>query len=88
MAADNNCHLFSWNYNYITNVLRLWTLSRTTLLSWYKEGKTNPDLIEQEIVSGNGITWAICKSAPHPRQITMPESHQSVFYRPDALPAA
>ena len=51
-------------------------------------GKTNLDLLEQEIVSGSGISWAICKSAPRSRQITMPASHHSVFYRPDALPAA
>jgi len=38
-------------------------------------------------VSGSGISWAICKSAPWPRQITMPASHHSVFYRLDALPA-
>jgi len=38
------------------------------------ESKTNLDLLEQETVSGSGISWAICKSAPHPvsRQITMP----------------
>jgi len=51
-------------------------------------GKTNLDLMEQEIVSGSGISWVICKSAPRSRQITMPASHHSVFYRPDALPAA
>jgi len=45
-------------------------------------------LLEQEIVSGSGISWAICKSAPRSRQITMPAPHYSVFYRPDALPAA
>jgi len=39
-------------------------------------------------VSGSGISWAICKSAPRSRQITMPASHHSVFYRPDALLAA
>jgi len=38
-------------------------------------------------VSGSGITSALCKSAPWPRHITMPASHHSVFYRPDALPA-
>jgi len=37
------------------------------------------DLLEQETVSGSGISRAICKSAPHPRQITMPASHHSVF---------
>ena len=45
-------------------------------------------LLKQETVSGSGISWAICKFAPHSRQITMPAPHQSVFYRPDALPAA
>jgi len=38
-------------------------------------------------VSGSGISWAICKSAPRSRQITTPATHHSVFYRPDALPA-
>jgi len=28
-----------------------------------QEGKTNLDLLEQEIVSGSSISWAICKSA-------------------------
>jgi len=28
--------------------------------------KTNVDFLEQETVSGSGISWAICKSAPHP----------------------
>ena len=36
-------------------------------------------------VSGSGISWAICKSAPHSRQITTPAPHHSVFYRPDAF---
>jgi len=33
----------------------------------------------QETVNGSGISWAICKSAPHPRQITLPAPHHSVF---------
>ena len=45
-------------------------------------------LLKQETVSGSGISWAICKSSPHSRQITMPAPHHSVFYRPDAIPAA
>jgi len=44
-------------------------------------------LLKQETVSVSGISWAICKSAPCSRQITMPAPHYSVFYRPDALPA-
>ena len=44
--------------------------------------------LKQETVSGSGIRWAICKSAPRSRHITIPAPHHSVFYRPDALPAA
>jgi len=57
-------------------------------VSRYHKGKTNLDLLKQETVSGSGISWAICNSAPRSRQITMPAPHRSVFYRPDALPAA
>ena len=44
-------------------------------------------LLKQETVSGSGISWAVCKSAPRSRQITKPAPHHSVFYRPDAIPA-
>jgi len=44
--------------------------------------------LKQETVSGRGISWAVCKSAPRSRQMTTPAPHHSVFYRPDALPAA
>ena len=44
-------------------------------MSQYQKGKTN---LKQETVSGSGISWAICKSAPRFRQIT-PAPHQSVF---------
>jgi len=37
-------------------------------VSRYYKGKTNLDLLEQEIVNGSGISQAICKSAPRPRQ--------------------
>ena len=52
-------------------LLLFWNLSGTTRVSRYQKGKTrkvktNLDLLEQEIVSGSGICWAICKSAPHP----------------------
>jgi len=55
-------------------------------VSQYQKGKSILDLLEDEIVSGSGISWAICESAPRPRQITMPASHR--FYSPDAFPAA
>jgi len=62
-------------------------LSRTTQVSRYQKGKIWI-LLKQETVSGSGISWAICKSAPRSRQITMPAPHHSVFYRLDALPAS
>ena len=34
--------------------------------------------MKQETVSGSGISWAICKSAPRSRWITMPAPHHSV----------
>ena len=37
-------------------------------------------LLKQETVSGSGISWAICKSAPRSRQITMPVPHHSKFF--------
>ena len=45
-------------------------------------------LLKQDTVSGSGISWAVCKSAPRSRQIATPAPHHSVFYRLDALPAA
>jgi len=75
-------------YYYYNRFTALWILSRTTRVSQHQKGKTNLDLLEQERVTGNGISWAICKSAPHPRYITTPASQHTVFYRPDALPAA
>ena len=46
---------------------------------WNQKGKTKLDLLEQETMSGSGISWAKCKSAPHSRQITTPASHHLVF---------
>jgi len=64
--------------------------SGTTQVSRYQKGKTNLDFTEARVSehrSGSGISWAICKSAPFSRQITMPAPHHSDFYRPDAIPA-
>ena len=57
---------------------------------WAGTWKVKPTwiLLEQETVSGSGISWAICKSAHRSRQITTPAPHHSVFYRLDALSAA
>ena len=60
------------------------------LPGWAGTRKVKPIwiLLKQETVNGSGISWTICKSASRSRQITMPVLHHSVFYRPDALPAA
>ena len=60
------------------------------LPGWAGTRKVKPIwiLLKQETVSGSGISWAICKSAPRSRQVTTPAPHHSVVYRPDALPAA
>jgi len=72
-----------------------YTNSRLTALcpglpGWAGTRKEKPIwiLLKQETVSGSGISWAICKFAHRSRQITTPAPHHSVFYRPDALPAA
>jgi len=36
-------------------------------------------ILKQETVSGSGISWAICKSAPRSRQTTTQAPHHSVF---------
>ena len=51
------------------------------LPEWAGTRKVKPIsiLLKQETVSGSGISWAICKSAPCSRQTTMPAPHCSVF---------
>ena len=53
--------------------------SGTTRVSRYHKGKPIWILLKQHTVSGSGISWAICKSAPRSRQITTPAPHHSVF---------
>jgi len=53
-------------------------LAGTTRVSRYQKGKPIWILLKQETVSGSGIHWAICKSAPHSSQITTPVPHHSV----------
>jgi len=60
--------------------------SGSTQVSRYQ--KTNLDFTGARDSEWQCISWAICKSAPCTRQITTPVPHHSVFYRPDALPAA
>ena len=74
---------------YTTVLLLFWKMSGTTRVSRYQKGKTSKvktdlDLLEQEIVSGSGICWAICKSAPHPRQ---PRQHPTLSFLQAGCPS-
>ena len=75
-------------HTHTTVLLLCWNLSGTTRVSTYQKGKTrqvktNLDLLEQETVSGSGICWAICKSAPHPRQ---PHQHPTTQFFTGRMP--
>ena len=50
---------------------------------WAGTRKVKPSwiLLKQETVSGNGISCAVCKSAPRSRQTTTPAPHLC-FYKP------
>ena len=50
--------------------------SGSTQVSRYQKGKTNLDFTGAR---ESGISWAICKSVPCSRQITMPVPHHSSF---------
>ena len=85
------------NYRGMNRLLNAFTHTHTRLTAlcrglpgWAGTRKVKPIwiLLKQETVSGSGISWAICKLAPRFSQITTPAPHHSVFYRPDALPAA
>ena len=54
--------------------------SGTTRVSRYQKVKPIWILLKQETVSGSGISWAICMSASHSIQITMPVPHHSSFF--------
>ena len=86
MCIISASQYYSYNLHTHTSLMALFP----GLPRWAGTRKVKPIwiLLKQETVSGSGISWAICKSASRSRQITMPAPHHSVFYRPDALPAA
>jgi len=76
---------YGWNLQWLQHS---WTHTHTCLTAlcpglprWAGTRKVKPVwiLLKQETVSGGGISWAICKSAPRFRQITIPAPHHSVF---------
>jgi len=50
-----------------------------------QKGKTNLHLLEQEIVSGSGISWATCKSAP--RRGRKPRQHPTIQFLQAGCPS-
>ena len=64
-------------------------MSGTTQMSWYQKGKTNLDFTEAR---DSEWQWhqlghmQVCTSLQTDNHASIP--HHSVFYRPDALPAA
>ena len=59
------------------------------LPGWAGTRKVKPIwiLLEQETVSGSGISWAVCKSAPRSRQITMSAPHYSQVFLQAGCPS-
>jgi len=45
-------------------------------------------LLNQEIVSGSDISWAVCTLLQTDNHASTPLATTQFFYRPDALPAA
>jgi len=50
-----------------------------TRVSRYQKGKPIWILLKQQTLSGSGISWAVCKSAPRSRQITTQAPRHSFF---------
>jgi len=60
IVMEQNCILAVTVWNIHTIVLWLfWILPGTTQVGRYPKGKTNLDLLEQEIVSGSVISWTV-----------------------------
>jgi len=71
----------AWKHTH-THTHTLLTALCPGLHRWAGTRKVKPIsiLLEQETVSGSGISWAICKSAPRSRQKTTPVPHHSSFF--------
>ena len=77
-----NCYVSVCHKNYVW-LTHTHTHTHLTALfpgspGWAGTRKVKPIwiLLKQETVSGSGISWAICKSAPRSRQTTTPATHR------------
>ena len=77
-TSTMHTHTHAFNYPF----------SGTTRVSQHQNGQTNLDFAEASDSEWQWHQLGHCTSAPWSRQITMPAPQHSVFYRPDALPAA
>ena len=68
-------------WQYTTHTHTHLTAHCPELPGWAGTRKVKPVwiLLQQVTVSGSGISWAICKSAPRSRQITMPASVRPIL---------
>ena len=80
--ATNSCLNIPPRFKHVATLHTRLTALFPGIPRWVGTRKVKPIwiLLKQETVSGSGISWAICKSAPRSR-------HRSVFHRPHALPA-
>ena len=76
----NGVWCLCWNFYHTHTHTRLTALF-PGLPGWAGTRKAKPIwiLLKQETLSGSGISWAICKSAPSSRQTTTPAPHHSIF---------
>ena len=74
-------HIIKELSSYTTHTHTRLTAPFPGLPGWAGTRKVKPIwiLLKQETVSGSGISWAICKSAPRSIQTTTPAPHRSVF---------
>ena len=76
-----SCHRVSLYATHALTRLTAFFLGVVGLPRWASTIKIKPIwiLLKQETMSGSGISWAICKSAPCCRQITTPAPDHSSF---------
>ena len=68
---DRNTHVYYTRLTALCQGLPRWAGTRKVKPIWI--------LLKQMTVSGSGIHWAVCKSAPFSRQTATPAHHHSVF---------
>ena len=86
---EENCPRTKINIHIISYTHTSLTVLFPGVTGWASTRKEKPIwiLLKQETVSGSGISWAICKSAPRCRQMTIPAPPPLTFLQAGCLPA-